>query len=605
MLFPFVNTIKMLNFFCRDFLGSLSFTADNAQLLPFPHFFPMIRLSTIFSLNNLPYIAAVLVLLWLLRDYPQWRSKRISTAAVKSGSSTSSHPAEQTRKTRISDGYFKTDVKKHHDDSSDRANNQLGVLHYILMFPFATVYVLFRGAIDFTRFLLYNLLWFLEKSAPTFDAWLFEKVTVWLPAKVDQAEKWWDTRGIHIWQTSKKYVTDTILPAIILGVENIFFILKRIWELSHRSGVALRKIWINIAQRHDWRQVAQDAIEFWTIYVWPSMSYVAAKLYSIAILVYTGSIRTVKSVGQDIVWIFTTALPALYDYVASTRIFRALHQAYRTCTDYLFKMSALFTPLVRIIQETTVAAIDALVRTMQSERFQRLWRAFERNLRVQASWFLAEALVFTISLGELTRYTVDHLLIPFVIFTRRELYPHLQATYRRILETLQPLYMRFLAPLWSRVYPLLIPLYQRISEFVSAPMKALWILSCDFAAKLWSVTTAYIAISVAATKNAMIHITTLISPYVKQAYSSVLGVIESYAPKLYIALRRAFEKTAEVLSSFVYNDLVIFTGALREWLAIQSELLFASLERLLAAWFQEQSSDEQQNPKKHTAICTT
>lgn len=562
----------------------------------------MIRLTTLFSLSNLPYIAVLLLFLWLLRDYPRWRSEKISTGAVKSGSPASTCQSEQVNinnKTSISDGA--TEKKTSNDQAT---NNQLGILHYILMFPFATIYVFVRGAIHFTRTLLYSLLWYLEKSAPTIDAWLFEKVTVWLPAKINQAKTWWNIRGIHHWKATRNYVRETTIPALITGIENTFFAIKRFYEFLRRLGVALQKLWHSIAHSHDWRQLALGTAEIWMIFIWPLVTYIAAKLHGIAMLVYVGSIRTIKAILEDIVWISTTVLPAACHYLASTRAVGALQRACHLLGYYMRRILALLAPVTGIIQQSTIATIDYLVRILQSEKFLKQWHTFERNLRAQTFWFLGEIFAFIISLGDLTRSFIDHALIPCIIFTRRELYPYLQATYEYLVDILQPLYSHLAAYFWRRVYPFLIPLYRQISEFASAPMKALWTISCDFASKSWNAMAIYAFALLRITTNTLIHVAASITPFVKDAFSIVLSSVESHAPKLLGVLHSAFEQTVDFVSSLIHNDLQVFTNAFREWLTIQSELLFASLERILAAWFQEQTSsdDHVDDLKKHKSM---
>lgn len=495
-----------------------------------------------------------LFLIWLCQDYPTWRRERQQLDSSSSNSTSTASSTAASSTTASSSSTEPTTPRKE-DDSN---NHSFSLAHYILATPLAVVYMVIRLIVDALRHATYWTLWGIEKAAPHVDDWLFDKVTVWIPAKLEQWQQWWEDDGKRYLQTVQQYTKDRLLPALIQGVERTVVGLVYGGREAARLWDQMMLAWHRFMQKHDWQQLAADLVDL--------MTPMAIRIARLVVMIYHGSLRIGRSLKQDALWIWTIAIPFVINKVASSSntIRRVVDSC---CLAGIWMMDHIVTPILRTVQPVIINMVDTILVIVQSPTFIKLRHDCYQAMAVRFVWTMMECMTMVQDASYCVEWVILHTLVPLIRCYFDEIQPRLAHVYHQLVALLV---QQLLKPIYQQLYPLCITLYTSIARPIVMSVYHVAQHTCTMVSSLGQQ-------AIQVTLHGLQHLWPLVS--------FITQWIQRQAPFLYKILSSIHFK---VDWSMLGQDVM----EMGRWMVTQAENVLASFERTLSEWIKDQSLPE-------------
>ncbi|KAI8080915.1 hypothetical protein BDF21DRAFT_418040 [Thamnidium elegans] len=547
----------------------------------------MTTLNFIFSLKGITLIALAAFFFWLLTGYPQWKQQSIHNDhdSLKTKIATEIATLKQEAEQINQEPNQKQDIK------DDKPIKDLSLAHYILVAPFAALYILGRIILDTVRYTLYFVIWSCEKSIPHIDDWLFDKVTIWLPKKCNELEQWWICKGKPSIAAYSHHFQHDTLPAIIRNTETFF-------ETSYRIGCIVSSAmqdfidaWKRFTQRHDWHQLTTDLGNIAYIVVWSPLVWVVTRSVRLAKLVYSGLRSAAISIQGDVVWIYSTLIPTVYDYMITTRLAQwifigILSVAKGTQYACIALHQYVLVPTLGRFLTWLVKSIDQAILLLQDHTIQQKLHRIYKWMAPNLVWTILEFSRVFLEIVKWAHSVCIHLLYPaYTLFMKRVL-PSLAIAYQKIV--IHWGYELHLYPAWLKVYP-----------YLNTPL--LWAY-INLAVPLLNGIYTFVA-------STSSHVTRLLLVKLQIILNKAIEISIFYSQWSYRIIQSWLLKQAPVLSEMIQNSYQIFINAydwdslkqdtlslcttLYDWIQVQSNLMYLSIERSLSTWVKEQGGTDE------------
>lgn len=557
--------------------------------------FALFTLANLLSVKSLVFYSICFALYYLLRDYPQWRSKQIQASAqghetqTTDPSSPTAAPAADTNNTTAEE----SDPEKQVEEVEEP--KKMHMAHYILAMPLAAVYIFVRACVDVLRYVIFQLFWLAERCAPHLDAWLFDKVTVWLPAKYQSLEVWCNTRGKKHLSDAHHFITHRALPAAVVATEQTFYTLQHVWCTLDTAARRVYDAARVFAAKHDWRRLAEDMLDVWTMVVWRPCVFLVSRTYRIGVLVYFGSQRLAIALARDMQWFVLEVVPAVCAAIADSATYRCAQRVLLWFHEHvsIHAVNAIMTlasPVIRLLQTWTVLALDHIAALVRSNTFRQRVRYLHRLFASHCVWLVEDAAVTVRSLAHLSYVAMDTCIIPFATWFHRDMLPPILRAYRHIAHAVSCAWAATMVPLWRALCAVALnpmwALCQQVYAILVVPVMAVWQLACRWAIYGYEI----IRQLGAQTATALTMIARAIMPLTHEWTSKSLAWLQRQTP----VLARAAEVIWHWIASYdwhgLYADATIMAAGARDWIAVQADHMFTSLEKSLSEWFKDQSS---------------
>ena len=572
----------------------------------------MVSLYTLFftfilSWRGVIFVSISLFLLWLCKDYPTWRSQRINAIQSPSDHHLKNETSQQQQQQPNNNTTDEKEPIKEDNDTVDSSHDNdkneskqrqrqkhkeddLSLLHYILAMPLATIYIAIRAMLDCIRNVIFWTLWLFEKSVPIIDAWLFDKVTVWLPKKYQQCEAWWVTRGVHIWRSTQDYTIHTAIPTIIYCIDQSIIGISHIWRQIHKTSVQFGDACQHFAKQHDWKRLANDMADVWLAVVWQPVVWTISRIYRLVFIIYYGGRNVLRSIKQDVQWLFTIAIPTLWGAITNTQAYHWISRGvswFSTQSKWIIAivLQQALLPLLRTIRHSVIVSIDFIASVIESHGFQTRFQKIRTIVLSNMVWWVEEQAVFFTDSAE----CLLRVAIPCITYFTKELLPPLTKAYKRLTTVFWNCYIYCLRPVIIETYhfiqPTVFVAYKYASRIVSIPFVSLWALIQKVGSTIWDTIQHYgqhtVVASIHLIQRAVTH-TWLLS---KQFYASFTLWLEKQTPYIMDVFSKAWQLAVTNGSALTQFDMV----GMKDWIVKVSEMTFESLERTLSEWIKEQS----------------
>lgn len=536
----------------------------------------MFGITYLFSYKGILFISLLTFLVWLLGDYPQWRAKRANNVAVTTETATS-----KTAETKS----VQPDNVKH-----QRPIENLSLAHYILVSPFAAIYILGRAILDAIRYSFYFVLWWCEKSVPYIDDWLFDKATIWIPNKYNQLESWWISTGKPGFVSHKQQFQQQTLPILI---ENLELFFKKTYQVGCIVASSIQDFinaWKRFTQRHDWRQLATDLSNVAYTVIWNPSVWIVTRSIRLATLVYRGLRAAAVSIRDDVIWISTTLIPSMYNYTISTRLVKQCI----TSTTKLIKVIEqvclgihvyLLIPTLGRFLTWLVKSIDQLILLLQDNTLQQRLTRIYRFTAPHLTWILFELGGIATDIATWMHLVFVQVLYPAYALFMKRVVPRLAIAYQKVV--IHWGYELHIYPAWLIIYP-----------YMNTPL--LWAYTHLTVPMLNGIYTFVVSISSFVTEHLVVKLQILFSKMIEISWSS--------SQWMYNVAQTWLIKQAPVLSGLIQTlytlminscdweglkqDTWLIVSELYDWTSKQSNVLYFSLERSLSAWAKEQGAQD-------------
>lgn len=501
-------------------------------------------LSFLFSIKGLVYTCIIALLIGLLQGYPEWKNGHLKE--VK----TEMEEKENEKKKEMS------------NEESDN-NEKLSLMHYILVSPFAALYILGRGCVDMIRYSLYYTIWYCEKSIPYVDDWLFEFVTVSIPEKYEKTETWWINQGKPSLIRFREYVRHSIVPNVVEYTEYAFVSTYKLGCAVQSMVIEIIGAWKRFIEKHDWEQLAQDLGDIAYARLWIP----ATKVFRLFQLAYIGTRASLISLVSDIQWICTVVIPK----ILSSRIAQTSYRGIIYLGDQMKKIfwyiyAYLLTPTIGRILTWIIRTIDRIIDEHTIPK--KLARIYS-ILAPQLVWLVIEfsSFINLVKSGSLYLYT--EVIYPAYQLFKKEVLPHLTRVYEDIRDFMSPLYPYLNRMMYLCYIYVIVPVYRQFQQHIKIPPAIFWVVISrlkDTMGFSWNLFYGFI-------QNWLIRQAPVLSKMIQNSYE-------------YMIHSRDWRKfyTEELFSTFY--ELYV-------WLSHQLNLLYLSFERTLTTWVEQQQQEKE------------
>ncbi|KAF7723118.1 SWI SNF, matrix associated, actin dependent regulator of chromatin, sub b, member 1 [Apophysomyces ossiformis] len=549
--------------------------------------------------RNIRYTFIVLLaLLWFARDYPAWRDKRrrsegLGQTNAESIPSTLHSTQKEKDDAHVSSTGSVTDAKQH---------AKLTWIHYILVSPMAALYILVRGALDLARFVLFRMLWYGEQSLPMIDAWLFEKVTVWLPQKIEQLAVWWETYGVDSWERCQAVVVAEGSRMLILLVEQAVTCLWMLFKLVQRITVWLCEVWQLLRDACDWKQRAKDALQVYKIYFHePCLSF-TMRIQRLIALFMEACYQTALGVLEDVIWfvsftgncchhVFVTFLYDPFYHMAAW-----MHMQFQRRKEQSvmwFHLTTLY------LAAKSVDAFEYGMDIVRSEAFQRNYMRLQRLFWSRFVWIIHETLDLAEGFQMTLETTVVHFLKPAMEVFVHAILPQLSDAYGKAAAIIRLLFMEHFYPTWVWTIRHFAGPLSVLWAFVTHFSQILWACTWPIVNTLWEQVVSMAGVMATVSKYWMVRTYGIGSIF----YNELAEMVKENTPAVaQIFLAWAERIVASVDWSGLQSDFVLMVMTLQEAATTQFNLLLMSLERTLNTYIKEETPIQGNPTKKAKTI---
>lgn len=567
--------------------------------------FVRLQASPLFSFNALILLVIAAFLAWILKGYPEWRRKRIQRRQENAEAIEHSANGGNTSTSATRAEANKSTVDKVVEET--RSSAKLSVAHYVLAMPLATAYICSRVFIDCLRALLYWLLWSMEQAAPKVDAWLFDKVTVWLPAKVDQCESWWNNQGVHLWQAAKAYMVQKGVPATIRFIDNSFMKAAYALRMAYDGWNELRMLWQRLLEQRDWRQFALDLVVLWTDFVWKPSVWLAARLYRIVFILFVGMHRVSRSIADDVIWLSNVAIPEVLKILKNTRLYqrvhRGLHWTLRLLRVFAIGFSkSILLPCITGLHHLFTRLSVSIAALMKSNTFMVRVKRIRRLVLSHMVWLVLDLLALTVSAIAISNFLTAHLVIPVYSRFVEDALPLIVKAYTRLRDKMWDVYQHYIVPACIKLFPSIrepiAVAFTFIVDSLSRPYRIISIYLSTVSSRMYNWLRYHGSHVLEASFRTVRAAVSAVVAVLRQILGSIQATLVRQAP----LLAKAVRQVQELLTMYDWKtfgaDFAEHAATLGTWVSAQAELFFASLERSLTNWIKENTADTTKDDTK-------
>ncbi|KAG1471076.1 hypothetical protein G6F56_002330 [Rhizopus delemar] len=429
--------------------------------------------------------------------------------------------------------------------------NNVSLVHYILVTPFAAFYVIVRLLFDTVRYGLYYSLWYLEKSWPQIDDWLFETITIRLPRRLEQLETYWTEIGRP---TILSYQARFLKHWLPRSAEVVEVVCLRIYQFGcavQRLLVAMAVVWRRFVESHDWQRLAKDMGE--------ALEGIAINLWRLGELGYRGCHQAIMSIKADIIWLASWVLPIL-DWLFIVGEWMAVRLEVMV-GPMLWIRDTLVAPTLGRALVVCLKTIDRLLLMVQrnSHLLERIYRFLAPHL----VWICLDFWKMGTDLWALTKKAFKEIEPAFGLFLKH-LLPRLSVAYRKLRERLWCL----LAPIWNLVVPYL----QRLCGPV---VYGIQIACIEVVGWLWLCLPTLQAVAARCLVMA--------TCCARWIYSMSQQWLARQAPVLSRLLQQIYDYDWQGCNQVIMSMILVTY----QWVSDQLQLIYSSLERSLVGWANE------------------
>ncbi|KAI7891725.1 uncharacterized protein EV154DRAFT_507025 [Mucor mucedo] len=541
----------------------------------------MLGLRDLFSIKGIVSISLLTFLVWLLGDYSQWKAKRSNTDSVTITTATA------TAATASAESETTTA-----EEEKQKSIEKLSLAHYILVSPFAAIYILGRVILDAIRYSLYYAIWWCEKSMPYIDDWLYDTMTIWVPQKYNQLESWWVRKGKPGFILRKQYFLNETLPTVVEHCEITMVKAYQIGCIVASSAQDFIDAWKRFVQRHDWRQLVTDLSDVACTVIWNPSVWIVTRSIRLAKLVYHGLRSASISIRDDILWVSTVILPSIYNYMATTRLAKLLIRGLQTLTRGIHYVCLgvhgyLLVPTLGRFLTWLVKSIDLLILLLQDHTLQqRLWRVYQWTAP-NLVWSLVEVGEIVTDIARWMQVAYVELLQPAYVLFMKRVVPRLAIAYQEIV--VRWVYELHLYPAWVNIYP-----------YLNGPL--LWAYTNLTVPVLNGVYRCVASVSAYVTQHSLVKLQAFLSMaieisvrYSQTVYTIVQSWLIRQAPVLSSLIQKSYTLMINACDwNGLRQDTLIIISQLYTWTSHQSDMIYLSLERSLSNWAKEQGVKEKE-----------
>ncbi|CAO3635326.1 unnamed protein product [Mucor fragilis] len=538
----------------------------------------ILSLSFIFSIRGLIYISAIAFLTWLLQGYPSWRQDKL--ASLKADDTNIPAAATTTTTTATTETEPTSKNTTTQNNASSPPTEKLSLAHYILVTPFAAFYIVGRAIFDTIRYSIYWLLWSCERTIPYLDDWLFDFVTVSVPRACIATEHWWTEQGKPACQRYTTYTQQHIIPNTVHGLEAV--------------AIEFVNAWRRFVDRHDWHQLATDLSNVAYKTCWVPAAWLVTRTTRLCKITYTGLRAMVISIGNDVHWTCTVAIPSVYNYIASTRAAQWVGRGSVTVWKGVEKSGIwisdhVLAPTIGRLLTFLVRSIDNLILLLQQRTIQEKVERLYRLVAPHVVWMCMDSAAIVHDMLSGSYHAYKELIIPTYGLFMKHIMPRLTVAYKAAAANLVEWNNRHLYPAWLVIYPYLnapllwtytnltLPMYREMYTLVATMTQMV-------STQLWTLGAKLVDASAA---------------YATSVYSFVQYWLLKQAPVLAAFIQSSYERVTQWCDwNALYQDSMSLAAAMYDWISKQSNVMYASLERSLGTWADEQQRQDQELSKK-------
>lgn len=535
----------------------------------------MFKLTAIFSVKGLLTLSILTFLFWILQQYPEWRAQRRAqtTEAITKASSTLAESRQNEQE------------KEENIEKQTKEVENLSLTHYILVTPFAALYIICRAIIDTIRYSLYYLLWSCEKSVPLIDDWLFEKVTITLPTKYNDFTQWWTEEGQPKYNHFKEHFRDNTLPSVVKNLELLFLKLYEISCVVQSCALDFIEAWKRFVQRHDWKQLAADLSDIAFTIFWNPLVWTVTRTLNLGRLIYHGLRSATMSMKNDVTWICTVLIPTVYNYISSTVIAKKLCSGTIKLMDGIQWIAVntyqhLLVPTVGRFMNLLVNIIDrVLVVLLQSQTIQEKLKTIYRYTMPNLVWIIFECSSLVTEILTWVHLVFTQVVRPAYTLFMRHVVPRLAIAYQSII--VRWIFELHLYPAWLTIYPYLnAPLFWSYAHLILPVVNNLY----SVVTSITHYVTQYQLAQLQVLLNKVVAVTQVV-------YGGICTWLLRQAPILSNTLRKLSQM---IINSCDWNglsqDALLLANMFYNWISVHSNKIYLSLERSLTVWVEEQEN---------------
>lgn len=544
----------------------------------------MLGLKDLFSFKGIVSISLLTFLVWLLGDYSQWKAKRVNTDSVTTA--TSAIATTTTAETTNAESENTNTAK----EKEQKPIEKLSLAHYILVSPFAAIYILGRVILDAFRYSLYYALWWCEKSIPYIDDWLYDKVTIWLPKKYNQLETWWINKGRPGFIIRKQHFLKETLPTVAEHCEIIMVKTYQIGCTVASSAQDFIDAWKRFVQRHDWRQLVTDLTDVACTVIWDPSVWIVTRSIRLGKLAYHGLRSAGISIRDDVEWVCTVVIPSIYNYMISTRLVKiglsALQRLKKGIEFICLRIHEyVLVPTLGRFLTWLVKSIDLLILLLQDHSLQQRLLRIYRWTAPNLVWTFFEVGEIMTDIGRWLQFAYVELLYPAYALFMKRVVPRLAIAYQEIV--IRWVYELHLYPAWVIIYP-----------YLNGPL--LWAYTNLTVPVLNGVYRCIASVSAYVTQHSLVKLQAFLSKaieislrYSQMVYDIVQSWLIRQAPVLSGLIQKSYTRMIDACDwDGLREDTWFIMSQFYDWVSHQSNMIYLSLERSLSTWAKEQGAKE-------------
>ncbi|KAI8992595.1 hypothetical protein BDB01DRAFT_778976 [Pilobolus umbonatus] len=533
--------------------------------------------SFLLSYKGITTVISLIVLYYLIKDYSKWRESKKSKKDIVNTDT--------------------VDENKIKNDSSNTPENKdkLSMAHYILVSPFAATYIVGRAIVDSIKYTIYYALWYSEQIIPHLDDWLFNTVTVWLPAKYNQTEHWWTNTGYPLFKKSLTHFTQHIIPLIIQYMETFFMTLYSVCCTVQSTTARFIAFCRDFTQRPEWYALGHRLYEIAYLVIWSPSTWIVTRSIQLGRLIYSGCYASFLSLKEDVHWLIDDIIPRIYGYIASTRIVRViqfmLSLIYKTVSivSHVVK-DYLLVPVIGNILTWTVRAVDQLIMITQthghfvSDGVHIIYSFLGPHI----VWMFMDFSLLIMDVIKSINIIFAELLIPAYRLFVKHLLPKLSVLYLGLRTRFISLYSAYISPTWQMIYPYGNKIWQWLYVKMSIPIEVvsqfMYNIVINIRSRMLVLVQSMASIAVDQLKLSLIHAQTF--------YTWASIWLQKQAPLLSDLLYKIWMVFASYDWTSIIEEGRMVIATIEEWTSTQANIMYASLERSLTLWAVEQGSEE-------------
>ncbi|CAO3613203.1 unnamed protein product [Cunninghamella blakesleeana] len=484
--------------------------------------------------------------------------------------------------------------QEHNENKQQKENKQQNITlnQYILMMPMAVVYLLGRTIIDISRGSIYFLLYRGEKAIPIIDAWLFEKVTVWLPNKYEQMETWWMTKGkkrYQAWQTHFFYKT---IPRAIDKIDQWIEQLYHFGIWMNEIKQSIKDIWKRFKRQHDWRQLMIDLGQTFYYQVLQPWYSIMIRISHIMMILLKGCKQGFISTWHDIHWLVLHAFPQAMKWMKKSPIWQFSQEVTHHTIYYLnYALQAVVLPVLHGCSHLShYLFIDILVQQLiLSDTTTYYLLQIKKNVINFQIWFCTDAILFLKGVRWLLLSIVDDGFIPLYQSFMHHVLPRLSKGYYNLKSDMIHVYQNYVYPIWEITMSWVEQHFPTIHQCLDHYYHSFITFFSEFEwnwEMIIQLTDHFVLLSQTILSTLLQSISTTFTYFIHH-HAIVLKTIQS-----------GWHHVMNTMTNIDWENIMITLEHLHQMIIDQCSSIVASLERTINEWASQQNDNIDKDLKK-------